>query len=1351
MNVMTAFTAESAYGSYGRHGRIRVRRGIIGCGTGFTVALDEAGKVRYAGENRWGQKDATLWRDMLSVYCGPDYVLGICRDGGVLSAGRSTAHGINVKSWACVSAIACGPRHAAALISNGQVLTSGDDRYGQCGTGAWRDMVDVCCGRTYTAGLKNDGTLLLAGGGKRLRHVLERWPKVAGIFSDEEGKQLLAITYGDGRLLSSSALPACTGKWRNLVFVAASARGVVGVTAQGKLLSSRREDGKKLERLEKDYTVCAMGPGHLSVVCRNGEVVSLGHNEFGQCATARWGCLFRGFEDFSNHRRDVERIKEETEKLYQKRLTEATRHSRRLVCGERLTACIKADGHVFATAGLRNVKDWRDVCQMSSGSAHLLALHKDGTVSAEGNNVGGCCRVKHWTRIKAIRTGKYHSLGLCEDGTVMFSGWNLHGQGNVSEWKGIRILRSTDTYTVGVDVEGKILTSGQKLPFDPQKLDMNEWKELIDLALSEHHMVGLRKNGTVVAVGDQTVPNRDDNGRLTDYAKWYGVRAIAAGDGFTAGLCYGGHVLTAGRNDFGQCETETWNNVVFIGCGRSFTAALTADGRVLTAGHHMSGHSQGLSSEEIGEAVMAWEKSESTGYEPFHTEWMKDILAMKCGREHLVTVDVYGQVMADGLDLDGQCTSASTFVLFKEPKQLDGSGTFTTSGDLMAFREEKSSQNGNAKKGDASDKSHKNATWSEKKENSVTGNLYTTHSGLEKLRRLNDEYLKRLSCGDDHIAVIRGDGAVSVCDLTDRRLCHVSADTEIPPMRSMSSQHRRTAMVARDGTPWVYSHAKGRLEPLTQLPENRRQNIKEVVQGREHTVVLYTDGKVYAVGENEDGRCDTRDWRNIVSVAVGEHHTVGVTADGRVLATGSCPWEDRMNHFASSKYDPCYTDGWIDVARVICGSDITYGIKVSGEVVAVGKNTYGQCRTEGWHDVEALSTSGNHTVGLLHNGRVVAVGKNDHGECDVDHWENMIAVGALHGLTVGLTSDGRVLSAGRRTGQLPMQGAVYAMKVSGNRQVFVLSDGTVSVCSADQDRAVSLPEEMVLFDLSPAIGAIRRMEAALPWDMTARALTGCVGQGIIHSVYLTDRSLLKTTDPLNRLPSDADMQAHTWVSSGPYHAMAVTQEGNLRALGKAPEDRAPEALEALAAKDTPPHERVCWRSVTCGTQHTVAVTSQGRVYAVGKNDVGQCDTEDFANVSMVACGLKHTVAMTEDGRALATGDNTYGQCNVRDWTDLAMVACGEGHTVGLFLDGHVEAVGDNRLGQCRLEKAWNVSFVACLPEATVCVGADGRVTVYGGTGEFRDRLATLTDVIAVYACEYRLTALMGDGRLIAVN
>lgn len=1023
MDVMTAFNANNAYGTYGRRDRIAMRRGIIGCGTGFTVALDESGCLRYAGDNRWGQRDAVRWKDIMSVHCGPDYVLGLCRDGAVLSAGRSRFYRIRVENWACVTAIACGQRHAAALISNGQILASGDNQFGQCDTGSWTEMVDVCCGKTFTVGLKNDGKLLVAGGHKSLLHALERWQRVASLFSDEEGRDVLAITFGEGRLISTGALPACTKKWRNLVYVAASGRGVVGITATGRLLSSHKADERRLEHLQKDYLTCAMGAHHMAVLCRSGEVISLGNNDFGQSSTARFGALYRSFEAFSARRLEDRRKKERTEKLYQQRLSEATRFARRMSCGERLTACIQADGHVNATAGLRHVKRWRNVCALSCGSAHVLALHKDGRVSADGNNVGGCCRVDEWRDVKAVLAGKYHSLGLRYDGTVLFTGWDVYRQGKVTEWQNIRLLRGSDTYTVGLSVDGRIHAVGKELPFDPEALDMNEWSDLVDIAVSEHHMVGLRKDGCVVSVGDSTCLESPamQNGEPVQVSSWRGVRAIAVGEGFTVGLCYGGHVVAAGRNHKGQCNTSEWKNVVAVDCGRSFTAALLADGRVVTTGEHMSDRGQMLSADEIGGAVMSWEKAESTGYEPFHTQWMTDVLTLRCGREHLVTVDRYGQVMAEGLDLDGQCTAASTFVLFRDLQQLDGFGVFTTSEDLSdavpALKDIPDDRNTSARSA-IKDKGHPPVRMKKSTQVTCVGMIHT-------ITQCESENL--VGCRDPQSAMMRvnpllpwdmtarsllgqvGQGLLHRVYLTDRGELETQGIGDFAPRKEDGAEAAvwvacglyNTEVITADGK--LSSYGKGyngkSVEDL--LREAAGEHCKaipwlSVACGHDHTAALRADGRVFAVGRPDRGQCDTKAWEHVVMVACGAHHTVGMTHDGRAYATGD------------NTYGQCNVQDWANLVMVACGEAHTVGLCADGRVVAVGDDRLGQCSAEKAQNIISVACLPEATVCVKADGHVSVYGGTGEFTERLASMRNVVAVYVREYRISAMTVDGRI-------------------------------------------------------------------------------------------------------------------------------------------------------------------------------------------------------------------------------------------------------------------------------------------------------------------------------------------------------
>ena len=70
----------------------------------------------------------------------------------------------------------------------------------------------------------------------------------------------------------------------------------------------------------------------------------------------------------------------------------------------------------------------------------------------------------------------------------------------------------------------------------------------------QNHVVGLRSDGTVVAVG------RDKEGQCS-VSGWTDIVAVAAGGYHTVGLRSDGTVVATGRNDYGQCDLSDWTNI----------------------------------------------------------------------------------------------------------------------------------------------------------------------------------------------------------------------------------------------------------------------------------------------------------------------------------------------------------------------------------------------------------------------------------------------------------------------------------------------------------------------------------------------------------------------------------------------------------------------------------------------------------------------------------------------------------------------------------------------------------------------------------------------------------------------
>ena len=893
----------------GLQNRIRARKGLIGCGDEFSAALHISGKLVYAGSDRWGQEESRFWTGVQSFACGRNGVVALTADGMLRLAGQCPVGEDDVRALSGVRSVSVSDTHVAALLGSGITVALGDNRYGQCNTKNWSTVADIVCGRYFTAGVSRRGQIYIVGGSRYLRYKVRTWKNIAGVFTDYEGTTLYAIT-ADGRLLSSARLPLKASKWRNLVCVSAYGNAIWGVTAGGRLLST--EGNLKLMSDKKQYVACAVSAEHVIALTRDGQIIAVGNNQFGQSNAVRFGTLFSDFDEMIEYRRQGKLRMTEQEHRYQSRLTDAERYRSRMACGKHLMACINAEGRVLTTAELPESKAWSRVRAVACGNAHVLALHENGTVSAGGNNLDGCADVAHWKGIKTIAAGKYHSLGLTEDGRVLFAGRNERGQGNLTDWKHIRRVAAADRYTVGVTYDGQIRLAGAT-PFVPSVVD-DAWRSPVAVVAASSHLACL--------YADSTVKTTSSRMKTED---WYGTRAIAAGTNLTLGLCYGGRVLATVADGKGEDELcrriSAWRNVVDIGCGDGYAAGLTADGRVLVA--------QDGSLPHITDA-----------------ERWQGILAIQCGPRHLVALSETGQILSWSEEADCLGATAAHFVLFRDVRQLYGYGQYSR-------RLEQEIQSLQPESIPAEDEN---------------AGRFEGFSAVEVARFVRG----RFAIGMAHTILLDANGNVKLEGANDCGQCDLAAyDRSV----YVAAGPYRSAAILADGCIVMAgrnSDGQGDAESLNReaaetIPyaEWQREYPSGWLQiscGHSHTVALRADGRVFAVGADPDGRCETSEWRDITDVCCGVRHTVGRRADG------TC--------------------------------------------VAVGDNRYGQCDTHTWRDVVAVTAGEFHTVALCSDGRLLAVGDNRKGQCDLGDIADAVAVACLPEATLCVLSDGRAVLRG---------------------------------------------------------------------------------------------------------------------------------------------------------------------------------------------------------------------------------------------------------------------------------------------------------------------------------------------------
>lgn len=192
-------------------------------------------------------------------------------------------------------------------------------------------------------------------------------------------------------------------------------------------------------------------------------------------------------------------------------------------------------------------------CETTRKDAAYIGLNLDGTVTGFDFEYNHPRRdVSDWTDIVAITASSSfgHIVGLKSDGTVVAVrsiGRIDFGQCNVSSWTDIVDIATGLSYTVGLNRDGTVVAVGNN---ELGQCNVGGWTDIVAVAADWQHTVGLKADGTVVAVGD------NEDGQC-DVGGWTDIVGVAAGFRHTVGLKADGTVVAVGDNKHGQCDGGT--------------------------------------------------------------------------------------------------------------------------------------------------------------------------------------------------------------------------------------------------------------------------------------------------------------------------------------------------------------------------------------------------------------------------------------------------------------------------------------------------------------------------------------------------------------------------------------------------------------------------------------------------------------------------------------------------------------------------------------------------------------------------------------------------------------------------
>jgi len=211
-------------------------------------------------------------------------------------------------------------------------------------------------------------------------------------------------------------------------------------------------------------------------------------------------------------------------------------------------------------------------------SSHIVGLKADGSVVAAGSNNNGQCNTRHWQNIIAVSAGSTLTAGLKPDGSFLIAGGSVSGSYQTNT-KDITAVSLGDSHIVSLKTNGFVDAIGSN---NYGQCDTQGWRDTVAISAGIFHTVGLRVDGTVIAAG------YNDYGQC-ETQEWRNIVYISAGFAHTVGIRVNGTVITAGNREKGQCETQNWQDVVAASAGMAHTVGLKADGTVVVTGNNEFG------------------------------------------------------------------------------------------------------------------------------------------------------------------------------------------------------------------------------------------------------------------------------------------------------------------------------------------------------------------------------------------------------------------------------------------------------------------------------------------------------------------------------------------------------------------------------------------------------------------------------------------------------------------------------------------------------------------------------------------------------------------------------------------
>ncbi len=526
----------------------------------------------------------------------------------------------------------------------------------------------------------------------------------------------------------------------------------------------------------------------------------------------------------------------------------------------------------FQDAPARSAALWAQVTRqntLAAGETCTLGIRDDGTLAMIGRHRAADLALGH-RDLLAVDVGDGGILLLREDGSAALSG-TLPGF-REEAWQNLAAISMGRSHALGLRRDGTVMAAG---PDQLAGTQVGSWREILEVSAGKDFSVGLKKDGTVVYAGG-------DEALREALATWSGIVSIAAGDAHVVGLRADGTVVAAGNDDYGQCQVAGWKNVVALSAGARHTVALRENSTVAAAGYGADGRCD----------VENWYGAVAVYAGPNRTAaLLKDGSVVDAGARAGNVAEKWKDIQAVDLALD--CVVA-----------LKKDGTLLISRE-DAYKEARSWKN-----------------------------------------------ITALELGDQHLLALTAEGTVLCAGVPEDHAQTVAGWTEIKQIHAVGD---RSFALRQDGTVLAAGLSPEEAEALAQWPK-----AAALLGGAHGFLALSTDGSLLHLGPLNP---KVKTWEHVTELATGRRHTVGLWEDGSVQALGG------------SNKGQCDLTGFEEIIHVDAGWEMTVGLKADGTVVITNSaNTEAGKIVSGWLDILDIAVYRYAIIGLRYDGTLVEMG-----------------------------------------------------------------------------------------------------------------------------------------------------------------------------------------------------------------------------------------------------------------------------------------------------------------------------------------------------------------------------------------